>query len=48
MTVNPGNCKNVKVVLAQKFADWVTGTRAQKLIGDFRLMGKQLFTPNAK
>jgi tungstate transport system substrate-binding protein len=48
ITVNPGNCKNVEVALAQKFADWVTGARAQKLIGDFRLMGKQLFTPNAK
>jgi tungstate transport system substrate-binding protein len=48
ITVNPGNCKNAKVALAQKFADWVTGARAQKLIGDFRLMGKQLFTPNAK
>ncbi len=48
MTVNPGNCKNVKVKLAEKFADWITGERAQKKIGDFRLMGKQLFTPNAK
>jgi tungstate transport system substrate-binding protein len=48
ITVNPGNCKDAKVALAQKFADWVTGARAQKLIGDFRLMGKQLFTPNAK
>ncbi len=48
MTVNPGNCKNVKVKLAEKFADWVTGAKAQKKIADFRLMGKQLFTPNAK
>ena len=48
MTVNPGNCKNTKVDLARKFADWITGTRAQKKIADFRLMGKQLFTPNAK
>jgi tungstate transport system substrate-binding protein len=48
MTVNPGNCKNVKVDLARKFADWMTGAKAQKKIADFRLMGKQLFTPNAK
>ena len=48
MTVNPGNCKNVNVKSARKFADWITGARAQKLIGDFRLMGKQLFTPNAR
>ena len=48
MTVNPARCKNVKVALAQKFEDWIVGARAQKKIGDFRLMGKQLFTPNAK
>jgi tungstate transport system substrate-binding protein len=48
ITINPGNCKNTKVDLAGKFADWITGAKAQKKIGDFRLMGKQLFTPNAK
>ena len=48
ITVNPGNCKNTKAALAGKFADWITGPRAQKKIGDFRLMGKQLFTPNAR
>ena len=48
ITINPGNCKNTKADLAGKFADWITGTKAQKKIGDFRLMGKQLFTPNAK
>jgi len=48
ITVNPGNCKNTKADLAGKFADWITGPRAQKKIGDFRLMGKQLFTPNAR
>jgi len=48
ITINPGNCKNTKVDLAGKFADWITGAKAQKRIGDFRLMGKQLFTPNAK
>ena len=48
MTVNPQRCKDVKTDLAKKFADWVTGQRAQQLIKDFKLMGKQLFTPNAK
>ncbi len=48
MTVNPGNCKNTKVDLAGKFADWITGAKAQKRIAEFRLMGKQLFTPNAR
>jgi len=48
MTVNPGNCKNVNVESARRFADWITGPAAQKKIGAFRLMGKQLFTPNAR
>lgn len=48
MTVNPGNCKNVKVETARIFADWITSPAAQEKIGAFRLMGKQLFTPNAR
>jgi len=48
MTVNPGNCKNVRVATARIFADWITSPAAQKKIGAFRLMGKQLFTPNAR
>jgi tungstate transport system substrate-binding protein len=48
IAVNPGRCKNVKHGLAMKFSDWIVGDSAQKAIGDFRLMGKQLFTPNAK
>jgi len=47
MTVNPGNCKNVSVETARIFADWITSPAAQMKIGAFRLMGKQLFTPNA-
>lgn len=48
MTVNPKRCKNVKVDLAKKYAAWVTSPKVQKLIGEFRLMGKKLFIPNAK
>lgn len=48
ITVNPGNCKHTQAGLASQFVDWITGAKAQKKIGDFRLMGKQLFTPNAK
>ena len=48
LTVNPGNCKNVKVETARIFAAWITSPAAQKKIGAFRLMGKQLFTPNAR
>lgn len=46
--VSPKNCPDVQHDLAVKFADWMASDRAQKLIGDFKLLGKQLFTPNAK
>ncbi len=46
--VNKTNCPKVKNNLALKFSDWLAGKNAQKLIGDFKLLGKQLFTPNAK
>ncbi len=45
--VNPKRCEKVNNALAHQFAVWITGPQAQKLIGDFKLMGKQLFTPNA-
>jgi tungstate transport system substrate-binding protein len=48
MLVNPARCKNVKSDLARKFSDWICSAKGQKLIADFKLMGKQLFTPNAK
>lgn len=48
IAVNPKHCPKVKSDLAGKFSDWVTDAEAQKLIGDFKLLGKQLFTPNAK
>ncbi|MFZ7127939.1 MAG: substrate-binding domain-containing protein [Desulfobacterales bacterium] len=47
IAVNPSNCPNVKTDLAQSFIDWATGEEAQKAIADFKLLGKQLFTPNA-
>ena len=46
--VSPKNCPNVKADLARKFSDWMAGPEAQKLIGDFKLMDKKLFIPNAK
>jgi tungstate transport system substrate-binding protein len=47
MAVNPQRCKDVKYDVATKLALWFVSPQAQKLIGDFKLMGKQLFTPNA-
>jgi tungstate transport system substrate-binding protein len=48
LAVNPKNCPKAKYDLAMKFSDWLAGARAQKLIADFKLLGKQLFQPNAK
>lgn len=46
--VNPKKCENVQYELATKFKDWIASAKIQKMIGDFKLMDKQLFTPNAK
>jgi tungstate transport system substrate-binding protein len=48
MLVNPKHCTNVQVDLAKKFSDWICSPSTQKLIADFRLLNKQLFTPNAQ
>jgi tungstate transport system substrate-binding protein len=48
LAVNPERCKSVKYDLASKFADWITSPKIQKVIAEFRLLGKQLFTPNAR
>ncbi len=46
--VNPERCDNVEADLAATFVDWIVGAEGQRLIGDFKLLGKSLFTPNAK
>jgi tungstate transport system substrate-binding protein len=48
IAVNPKHCAKVKYDAAEQFINWITGADAQKLIKDFKLLGKQLFTPNAK
>jgi tungstate transport system substrate-binding protein len=45
--VNPKHCANAKFRKAQKLSEWMTGVEAQRLIGEFKLLGKQLFTSNA-
>ena len=47
MAVNPKNCPDATYDLATKFADWLVSEKAQKLIGDFKLLNKTLFIPNA-
>ena len=45
--VNKAKCPNVKSELAQSFSDWLIKPETQKFIGDFKLLDKTLFTPNA-
>ena len=45
--VNPKKHAHVQVDLATKFAEWLISVRGQKLINDYRLVGKQLFYPDA-
>ena len=42
------HCPRVRYETAMQFIEWITGSQAQQLIKDFKLSGKQLFTPNAK
>jgi tungstate transport system substrate-binding protein len=46
--VNPKNCPKAQKDLALNFSDWIAGQRGQQLIKDFKILGKQLFVPNAK
>ncbi|NDV22577.1 substrate-binding domain-containing protein [Desulfovibrio sp. JC022] len=48
LAVDPANCKNAKYELATKFSEWMASPKTQKAIGNFKLLGKKLFIPNAK
>jgi tungstate transport system substrate-binding protein len=48
IAVNPAKCPKAKVDLAKAFTTWIAGPEGQKVIRDFKLMGKPLFTANAK
>ncbi len=47
IAINPANCPKVQSDLAEAFTNWLISDRAQKLIGEFKLLGEPLFTPNA-
>ncbi len=47
IAIDTGNCPNAKFELANAFIDWMASAEAQKMVKDFRLLGQQLFTPNA-
>jgi len=48
IAVSTKHCPKAKYDTAKEFIQWITGAEAQQLIKDFKLLGKQLFTPNAK
>jgi tungstate transport system substrate-binding protein len=48
IAVNPVKCPKAKADLATAFSNWIAGPEGQKLIKEFKLMGKPLFTANAK
>lgn len=48
ITVNKDRCPKTKTQLAKDFTNWIVKDETQKLIGDFKLLNKPLFTPNAK
>ncbi len=45
--INPEKHPHVKFDEAQKFANWLISPKGQKLINEYRLVGKQLFYPDA-
>ncbi len=47
IAVSPKRCPNVRYDLAVKYIEWMRSEKAQQLIGDFRILGKPLFIPNA-
>jgi len=47
LTINKQKCSNVNPQLATIFTNWINNQTTQKLIADFRMLGKSLFIPNA-
>jgi tungstate transport system substrate-binding protein len=48
IAVNPAKCTKARVELATRFSSWIAGPEGQKVIKEFKVMGKPLFTPNDK
>ena len=46
--INPDKHSHVKYELAKEFAEWLVSERGQSVIANYRLLGKQLFYPDAK
>jgi tungstate transport system substrate-binding protein len=48
IAVNPAKCPKAQVGMATTFSNWIAGPEGQKVIKEFKVMGKPLFTPNAR
>ena len=48
IAIDQKHCSQAKYDTAKQFIEWITGPKAQQLIKEFKLLGKPLFTPNAK
>jgi tungstate transport system substrate-binding protein len=48
IAIDQKHCPQAKYNTVKQFIEWITGAEAQQLIKDFKLLGKPLFTPNAK
>lgn len=48
LAVNTAKCKDAQYDLATKFIDWMATPDTQEAIGNFKLLGKKLFIPNAQ
>ncbi len=47
IAVNPERHADINYPSAGKLIDWITSPRIQKMIGEFRINGQQLFVPSA-
>ena len=48
IAIDKKHCSEAQYDTATQFIEWITGVEAQQLIRNFKLLGKPLFTPNAK
>ena len=48
MAVSPLKHPNAKYDLALKYIDWITSSKVQKDIANFKVEGKQLFFPRPR
>ena len=47
IAVNPAKHPHVQIGLANQLVEWITSAKGQQLINEYRLVGKQLFYPDA-